>query len=352
MVRQPRFAAERVSLLRDNLLDSLQRREDDPLTVLEREWGWLLFGRDHPTTRAVRAEQLAALRREEMVAFHTRHWRPEAMVIAVSGDVDPPAVVAALDRLLGDWKSAPAAAPAPSPDAPVPAAPAPGLHLRDLQVPQAKIAFGHRGPRRSGWEDPDEAPLLVLAEVLGGDGAVSRLRRRLRAQEGLVYRARSRISLGQHQPGALQVFLETEPQHAARALALARGELLRLREEEVPAAELELARTSLLHLFPLLFDSAERRAGRFAEDVLLGRPHSYWSNFRRRVEAVEAPDVLRVARRHIRPEELVAVVVGDRERILAGATADRVPLTRIFWRLVPLPRRDPRTLEPLAGEAR
>lgn len=351
MVRSPRFAEERVALYRDRLLDGLARREDEPLAVLDREWGWLLLGRDHAATRTLRADQLAALRREDLAAFHRAWWRPERMVVAVSGDVDTAEVVAALDRLLGDWVVAEAPPPAPA-LSPLPAAPRRGLYLRHAPLPQAKVLLGHRARARGGWGDPDEAPLQVLAEVLGGDGAVSRLRRRLRAEEGLVYRTSARLGLGDGEPGTLQVFLEADPRRAARALALARGELLRLRDEPVPAAELELARRSLLHLFPLLFDSAERRAGRAAEDVLLGRPHGWWREHRARLAAVTAADVQRVARRHLRPADLVAVVVGDRELVLAGARRDRVDLDRLFGAFVPLPQRDPRTLEPLAGAAR
>jgi zinc protease len=201
---------------------------------------------------------------------------------------------------------------------------------------------------RQGWDDADEAALQVLAEVLGGDGAVSRLRRRLRAEEGLVYRASARLALGLGSPGTFQVFLESEARHAARALALACSEVLRLRGEPVPAAELALAKRSLLDLAPLLFDSAERRAGRFAEDELLGRPHGYWESHRRRVAAVTARDVQRVAQRHLRPQDLVAVVVGDRAALLAGAAAEGVTLEQLFGGpLRALPRRDPVTLDPL-----
>jgi zinc protease len=352
MVREPRFAAERWELLRGNLGESLARREDDPLDVLDREWGWLLLGPDHFTTRPVRPSDLAAIAREDLVSFHRRHWLPSRMVLAVSGDVEPAVVVAALDRLLGDWRDDPAAgAAAPSappvvPDVSIPS-PAAGIYVRDWQGPQAKVALGHRGPQRQGWEDADEPALLVLAEVLGGDGAVSRLRRRLRAEQGLAYRARARLNLGLHAPGALQLFLETDPSTAARALSVARAELLRLRDEAVPEPEIELAKRSLLDLFPLLFDSAERRAGRAAEDVLLGRPHAYWARYRDRIAAVTARDVQAAARRHVRPQDLVAVVVGDRARVLAGARADGVVLERLLGPLRELPRRDPLTLAPL-----
>jgi zinc protease len=390
IVRAPRFDQARWELLRSNLRESLLRREDDPIDVLDREWGFLMLGPDHFATRQVNAEQLAAMTREDLIAFHRRNWRPSRMVLAVSGDVEPAAAVAALDALLGDWRDDAAAEAAerearpdaatkqpsplliasdavprptdtagqqqPSPrtagnaaTAPATAIPPPppaGVYLRHWPGPQAKIALGHRGPVRRGWDDPDEPALLVLAEVLGGDGAVSRLRRRLRAEEGLAYRARARITLGLDGPGTFQVYLETAPAHAARALALAWAELSFLRDEPVPEPELSLAKGSLLDLFPLLFDSAERRAGRAAEDVLLGRPHAYWARYRDRIAAVTARDVQAAARRHLRPDELVAVVVGDRAEVLAGARADEVDLAQLLGPLHDLPRRDPLTLAP------
>jgi hypothetical protein len=52
------------------------------------------------------------------------------------------------------------------------------------------------------------------------------------------------------------------------------------------------------------------------------------------------------ARRHLRPDESVVVVVGDRAKLLAGARADGIDLERLLGPLHELPRRDPRTLLP------
>ena len=349
MVREPRFAPERFETIRGNVRESFSRREDDPLAVLDREWLALLFGEADSIDREMRPEHLAAITRDHLAAFHAAHWRPDRVVIAVSGDVRAADAVAALDRLLGDWAPA-GSAPAPPALPPLAPPPAAGLYLRDFPVPQAKVALGHRIAARRGWDDPDEAPLAVLAEVLGGDGAVSRLRRRLRAEEGIVYRARARIGMGTEHLGALQIVLETDNRNAARALRIARAELLRMRDEPVPEGELRLAKRAILDLFPLLFESAEQRAGRFAEDVLTGRPHEYWESYRRRLEAVTAADVQEAARRHLRPEELVAVVVGDRAAIAAGAREDGILLERLLGGLRALPPRDPLTLEPRGGQ--
>ncbi|HXT22152.1 MAG TPA: hypothetical protein VN923_15470, partial [Thermoanaerobaculia bacterium] len=81
MVRTPRFDAARFERALGNLRESLGRREDDPLAVLDREWSWLLLGPDHFASRQVKPEQLAAMTRDDLVAFHRRNWRPSRMVL-------------------------------------------------------------------------------------------------------------------------------------------------------------------------------------------------------------------------------------------------------------------------------
>ena len=78
--------------------------------------------------------------------------------------------------------------------------------------------------------------------------------------------------------------------------------------------------------------------------MLLGRPHAYWARYRDRIAAVTARDVQAAARRHLRPDELVAVIVGDRAEVLAGARG--VDLAKLLGPLRELPRRDPLTLAP------
>ena len=223
----------------------------------------------------------------------------------------------------------------------------PGVYHVEHGTPQVKAFLGHLGPRRDGWDDRDEMPILVLSEILGGGGTLSRLRARLRARERLVYRTGAMLSMGESRPGELRVFFETEGNAVPRVLEVVLQELRALQTERVPAVELELARESLLAAATLLFESAEKTAGRFAEDEMLGRPHAYWSSYGERIRMVTAADVQRVARAYLEPEKLLGLLVGRWSDISSGESA----LRKLLGPVTHLPARDPLTLEPVEAQA-
>lgn len=345
MLRAPRFEPARLQVARANMLDSMARRGDEPLDVLGREWSWLLWGREHFTTRPLTPATLVAIDRRALLEFHRRVWHPGNLVIAVSGDVEPAAMVAALDRRLGDW---PAQEPAPWPPPPPPQRFAPGLYHVERDLPQAKIAIGHLGAQRDGWADPDFFALAVMNELLGGGELVSRIGGRLRTVEGLAYQAGSHFEVGDDWPGDFQIFVETDNPTAALAVELALEEVERLRRRAPSAEELRLAQRSLVEVLPYAFDTAAEVAGHFAEDELLGRPHAFWQRYAERVEAVTAADVVRVARQFLHPDRVMVLTVGRWREIEAGDPAGRARAADLGLGPVHhLPRRDPLTLEAL-----
>ncbi len=347
MVKAPRYEAARVETARSNLRESLGRRADDPLEVLDREWRRLLYGPDHYTVREVLPRHVDALTSQDLGAFQRAAWRPESMVVAVSGDVATADVLARLEKCFAGWP----AASGPALSWPPPAStqvPRPGLYVVERDIPQAKMALGHFGAKRRGWNDPDEFPLLLLNEILGGHG--NRLLRKLRGEMGIAYGGQSAFELGLHEPGNFQIFLETANASAAQALQVALAEVRRLREQPVPQGELAFVKKTLVDNFPLLFDTASKVAGRFAEDEYLGRPHDYWQAYRDRVQRVTAEQVQQAAQRYLQPDRMVIVVAGRWAEIQQGAAAAGVKLDALAKGPVNrLPPRDPVTLEPASG---
>ena len=92
-------------------------------------------------------------------------------------------------------------------------------------------------------------------------------------------------------------------------------------------------------------------AGTFAQDEILGRPHEYWYGYRERIEAVTAEHVLAAARRRLRPDEIVTLVVGKWSEIEPGDAEGRATMAQFADRRVEhLPLRDPLTLSPLPAD--
>ncbi len=342
VLRRPRFDPARLEQARRSLVDGLSSRNDDPGAVLEREWGFALYGRDHFTQRPLTPAHLAAIRREDLIDFHRRWWQPAGMVVAVSGDVEPATVLAALEQRFAGW---PAGEKAPWPPPAPPPRPQSGVYLVERDLAQAKVLLGQRTVRREGWEDRRADSLTLLGELLGGAGA--RIPTRLRREAGLAYRAGARLTTGELWPGELRIQFDTGGDKVGLAVEMALAEIERLRRTAPGEGELAFVKKSLTDALPFQFDTAEEVAGYFAEDELLGRPHRYWRDLPGRLAAVTPEDVRRTAAEVLRPEELVLLVVGRSVEIERLDPAQKAPLVRLLpgvWQR--LPERDPLTLEP------
>ena len=349
MLERPGFDARRLAALKGNLRESMARRQLDPLAVLGREWEWLMFGAGHFSTRPLRAADLDALTAPALADFHRRHWRPASFWIAAGGDVDGEGLRSLFDARFRDWTAAvdpPSAAAWPPP--PPAGGAAPGLYHVAADVPQAKVALGHRAPSPLPTVE-ERVRLEVMAEILGGRGAISRLNGRLRSAEGLVYRVAARLDPGDLWPADYRILFDTRDRDLPRALAAALEEIDRLRAAPPHPEELATVQRELLARRRQELDTAEEAAGYLVEDALVGRPEDYRVRYEELVAAVTAEDVLATARKHLRPDQLLILVAG-RWQSLAGPAdaAGWTELERLAGhRAHHLPDRDPLTLLPL-----
>ncbi|HXH83882.1 MAG TPA: pitrilysin family protein, partial [Candidatus Tectomicrobia bacterium] len=246
-----------------------------------------------------RAEVVARLGRDELAAHHAALYRPDRMVLAVSGGVRAAPVFRTATRLFG---SVAAPGPAAAPAAP---APAPRSDRRVLEHPaqQAQILVGFLAPPLS---DPDYAAVRVLGTALGG-GMAGRLFRELRDRQGLAY---SVSVLGTYRtgPSFLAAYMGTAPANAAAAEAGVLRELDRVRREGVTASELARARAYLLGTLAMDRRTNARHAWYLAFFEVIGAGWDFPERYARAVEAVTLDDVRRVAERYLRAPTIVVLL--------------------------------------------
>ena len=159
---------------------------------------------------------------------------------------------------------------------------------------------------------------MVMNDILGGGGFTARLLTRIRSDEGLAYSAYSSFGLGTYYPGVFRVSYQSRSETVARAASIVMDELERIRTSVVSEAELRTSKASFVETFSRNFSSAGSTASLFATDEYTGRDSSYLETYRDRISEVTGDDVLRVAREYLDPENLVMLVVGDRETIESG----------------------------------
>ena len=341
MLRTPRLDAAKKAVAVGRAIESMKQRNDDAGPILDREWAAAMYGAEHfearePTEASIRAIDEAAMR-----GFATRVFNRSNVIVAVSGDFEPDAMLAKLDAAFASWPAGERMADPPAPDA----TPRPGVFHVEKEIPQGKVYIGRRGIRR---DDPDFFPALVMNEILGGGGFTSRIMKTVRSDEGLAYSAGSSLDPGVWYEGEFRAGFQSKSPTVALAIKLINREFERIRDEAVSEEELEVAKRSFIETFPRAFESKEAMLGIFVGDEWTGRDRSYWATYRDKVAAVTAEDVKRVAQRLLDPSRMTVFVVGDWDAIAPGDAGNRAKMADFFDdRAEQVPLRDPLTLEPM-----
>jgi len=302
---RPTFPAKEMDEIRDRLLSAIKETRDDPASLAEQHFNNLLYGDGHPAGRPMTAATVQRITRKALVDFHRRHFVPGNVLVGVSGDIDPPALRARLEKAFGTF-----AGPAPTRTPIVPAQPPPpGLQVLLVDKPdlsQSFFAVGHTGIRRT---DPEREAVLVANYVLGGGGFSSRLMKVVRAEGGKTYGIRSQFDEGMLD-GSFVIQSFTRNNQLVSMLQMTRKELGRLSSEPPNADELRFAKGDLAGGFGLRMQTRAGVVMRLLRAQAFGLPGTFVTEFPVRVERLLAAQVAAAARRHLGAERLIGAVVG------------------------------------------
>jgi predicted Zn-dependent peptidase len=314
LIRRPllkEMDVEREVIL-EEILDEVDAagRDIDPDNISKR----IVFG-PHPLGFKIAgtAENVRRLAPRDVRAHHARFYTGTNLVLAVAGPVRAGEVADLAEEHLGALPRG-----KESQDRPAPRWPAgPRLELVEHDDAQAEFSLSFPCPPE---RHPDYPIHLCIRRILD-DGLSSRLPFEVVERRGLAY--------------ALHAGIDTFADSGMTVIdgACAPRKLPRVIEEVLrvlgglavrPVPEEELVRVQRRHRMTLAFslDSVADLAGWYGAGEVLSAPEGFEERCRR-VEAVTAADVQRVAAETFRRRNLVAVVVGPARR-RARASVERV----------------------------
>ena len=209
-----------------------------------------------PLARPVlgREPTIRAISRTDCLDWLEAQYRPERLVIAAAGKVDPGHILLLAEALFGDL--APAAPPSIAQarfDG--------GIRADKRASEQTHLAFAYPGLAAS---DPAAPALALFAQAVGG-GMSSRLFQELREDRGMAYSIYA-WTQGYAETGLFAVNLSTDKARAAEAMALARDTVERA-ADDVTEAEINRARAQVEAGLLMALETPQGRADSMARSI-------------------------------------------------------------------------------------
>ncbi len=315
VVRNPTFPEQEIERVRKEWIAGIAREKQSPDGISLRTLPPLLYGPGHPYAIPFSGSgteaSIAALGRDDLLAFQRDWLRPDNATVIVAGDVTPAQVLPLLEKHFGDWTAPATARPGKAlPEAAKPQAARVFLIDRPDAV-QSTILAGTLMPSSLV---PDRFEIETMNAVLGGT-FTSRLNMNLREDKHWSYGVNSAL------PSAVgpRPWLVSAPVQTDRTVDALR-ELQRELVEYVgprPATADEVAkiRNRDVRALPGRFETNASVAGTIADMVVFRRPDDYVRTLKARIEAQTDDGVRAAARATLDPATLTWVIVGDLKKI-------------------------------------
>ncbi len=322
VLMNPEFRDAPVNLSKARQIEQLRQANDQPATVLSREYQRLLYG-DHPLTWRPIRKTLEGITAADLKDIHKWYFSPKNTILAASGDFARADLQGKINKIVSAWTNRDLVFPAVSIQFPEVE---PGIYFIQKKINQGYISLGHLGIEDT---NPDYYAVQVMNFILGGGSFSSRITTKVRSDEGLSYNQGSRFTYRWGFPGTFSGYVQTKSSTVGYAISLILAELERIRREPVTDAEMETAVNYYLESFADTFQSPQTTMANFANLEMTGKPMDYYRTYRDRIKAVTKARVQEVANKCIVPDKLVIMIVGDFEPCDKGGNKWPGPLDKL-----------------------
>jgi zinc protease len=297
----PAFPPDEVAKVRGELLTGLRVHEMDTRYAAERAFRRLAFPPGHPHAQPPDGEAavIESVDSAGLAAFHQRRYRPEETILILVGDVRPQAAVDQVEIVLGGWSPAGDGDSGDAVEAALaarPPAPADGSRRETITIPgksQSDIVLGGVSVTRN---DPHYYPLMLATLILGRQGMMGRVGRRVREEMGLAYYAYMEARAGLL-AGPWWTRAGVNPADVDRAVEAILEEAARFGREGPTPSELDDARDFLTGSLAVRLETHAGQAAALGEMEFFGLGLDYLERYPAIIRGVSADAIRATAQR-------------------------------------------------------
>ncbi|WP_281258922.1 M16 family metallopeptidase [Stenomitos frigidus] len=308
LLRSPSFPQQEIDLERRLTLQAIRSQQEQPFSIAFDQLRRIMYG-EHPYALSGLGTEasVAQLERTDLQRYHQAHFRPDNIVISLSGRLQSDDAIALVEQVFGDWQ-------APSTSLPVLSLPAitsqPVRAAIAQETQQSIVMLGYLAPAlikeegaNSGNHHTPSVSLesytaLKLLNSYLGNGLSSRLFVELREKRGLAYDVSAFYPTRLH-PAQFVVYMGTAPENTAIALDGLKTEVDRLRTHPFSAETLQAAKEKILGQHALGKQTNAQIAQTFGWYETVGLGIGFDVQFQEQMSAVTLAEIQTVADRYL-----------------------------------------------------
>ena len=244
IMRSPTFPESEVELERKLTLQSIRSQKEQPFNVAFNQLRQQMYPQ-HPYGISVLGTEasVSSLTRNQLQQYHQTYFRPDNLVISLSGRITQTQGQDLIAGVFGDWEK---------PDQPLPISqlqspmlnPSQQEIIQDTQ--QSIVMLGYLGTK----VNLDDYPVLKLINTYLGSGLSSRLFVELREKRGLAYDV-SAFFPTRLDTAPFITYMGTAPSNTEIAIEGLSTEVARLTKEILSESEIQGAKNKLLGQYAL-----------------------------------------------------------------------------------------------------
>ena len=315
MLREPLLAQASLDEIKRQALAGIESQRKEPGPALQNAMA--RHGNAYPRgdvryvpTFDEMVEDTQAVTLEKVKAFHQRFFGGNQIELSAVGDVDVPALKAALTQAWGGeasaWKSNIEPKRVADPWVAVPP-----TQLR-VNTPDKQNATMRVSLSLPVAESDADYAALMMANYLVGNGGNSRLWKRIRETDGLSYDVRSQINWNQHEQHSLWTASAIfAPSARAKVEAAFKEEIQRVLKDGFTDEELRSGQSGLLNFRRLSRAQDENLAGAWVNNLYMKRNFSRSAEVDRALSVLTVEQINAALRKYIKPEGFVMGFGGD-----------------------------------------
>ena len=314
MLRNPIFPEAEVKKITAQRIDGLKAAKDSAQGVIRNYYNTFLFG-THPYGRPTGGSEksLAAITREDVVAFFSSNYLPASTILTIVGDFKSAEMEKLVAERFGAWNSAikPARIELPK------SQPVAGRRLLLVDKPDATQTFFMVGNVGAARTNPDRVGIQVV-NVLFGERFTSMINTALRIKSGLTYGAHASFAMRQV-PGPFAIDSFTANATTEKALDLTLEVLHDLHAKGLTEEDLSSAKAYIKGtLPPKLLETGDQLSELLAQMAFYGLPDAEVNDFYAKVDALTLADTRRIIQTYYPEKDLTFVLIGKASEIGAA----------------------------------